>query len=77
MAQVHNVDATSSPIGKIMCAVVMCGVMVGRVAPLMFDCLQYSAVVHQFRYVLGCTARQIHVGMWSNTPQLELYTTGQ
>ena len=47
----------------------------GKGSPFDVHCRQYSAVVHQFRNVLGCTARQIHVGAWSNALQLELYTT--
>ena len=42
-------------------------------SPFDVHCRQYNAVVHQFRNVLGCTARQIHVGKWSNALRLELY----
>ena len=51
-------------------------VMVGRVAPLMsiVDSTVQS-VVRQFRNVFGFTARHIHVGVWSDDLQLELYTT--
>ena len=45
----------------------------GKVSPFDVHCRQYSAVVHHFRNVLGCTARQILVGEWSNALQLELY----